>query len=72
MLTCECVNRLSGAVQGLHVITGNLSRQHSDSGLSRKTEGLSDQLHVRPTGVNDHHLGGRWMSDADIALTHLT
>lgn len=40
MLTCECVNRLSGATQGLRVITKNLSRQHGDSGLSRKTERL--------------------------------
>ncbi len=72
MLTSGCVNRLPGASQGLHFITDNLQGQHSDSDLSWRTEGRSDRLHVRPTGVNDRHSGGRWMNSADKLLAHLT
>lgn len=72
MLTSQCVNSLQGASRGLHFITENLPRQHSDSDLSWRTEGRLDQLHVRATGVNDQHSGGRQMNGADKPLAHLT
>lgn len=34
-------------------------------------DGWSDQLHVRPTGMNDRHSGERWMNGADKLLAHL-
>ncbi len=37
MLTSECVNTLPDVSQGLHFITENLPRQHSDSDLSCRT-----------------------------------
>lgn len=68
----ECVNRLPSVSKGLQFITENPPRQHSDSDLSWRTEGPSDQLHVRATGVNDRHSGGRWMNGADKLLAHQT
>lgn len=68
----ECVNRPPGVSQGLRFVTENLPRKHSDSDLSWRAEGWSDQLHVRATGVNDRHSGGRWMNGAGKLLAHQT
>lgn len=61
---CQAPHR--GFILSLRIYRDNTSIQ------TRRTQWRSDQLHVRQTGVNDRHSGGRRMNGADKLLACLT